>query len=75
MPEQQNGLIVGYAINITSIAGGERLHFQTTQLNLTIGGLTPHTSYECIIAAMTTIGTGPFSSIINVRTTEEGTSY
>ena len=40
-----------------------------------VEGLTPHTSYECIIAAMTRIGSGPSSAIVTVRTLEEGKKH
>lgn len=74
LPEQQNGLLIGYVVNITSLTGRERLYFQTVQLNLTVGGLTPYTTYECIVAAATQLGTGPSSPIVTVTTTEEGIS-
>ena len=70
--QEQNGVIVGYKINVTSIVGGERFSYETTELSLIVVGLTPHTTYECIVAAMTNVGAGPFSGIVTVQTSEEG---
>ena len=70
--QQQNGVLTGYTVNITQIAGEQRFHFQTTEQSLYVEGLTPHTTYECIIAAMTRVGTGPFSGIFTLQTFEEG---
>ena len=39
-PEDQNGLIVGYTINITDLETGERSQRLSTSTNITIGSLT-----------------------------------
>ena len=70
--EQQNGNITGYAVNINAINGEQTLQLHTAQLFLNVVGLAPHTVYECIVAAMTSVGTGPFSTITSVQTYEEG---
>ena len=74
-PEDQNGLIVGYTINITDLETGERYQHLSTSTNITIGSLTPFTTYICIIAARTNIGIGPFSTVVTVQTLEDGMCY
>ena len=74
-PEDQNGLIVGYTINITDLETGERYQCLSTSTNITIGSLTPFTTYICIIAARTNIGIGPFSTVVTVQTLEDGVCY
>ena len=74
-PEDQNGLIVGYTINVTDLETGERYQHLSTSTNITIGSLTPFTTYICIIAARTNIGIGPFSTVVTVQTLEDGMCY
>lgn len=69
--DQQNGVIIGYTVNVTEI-GGQLLSFDTTDEILSINGLSPHTLYEIVISARTSSGAGPFSPIISVQTHEEG---
>lgn len=70
--EQHNGNITGYVVNITAINREQTLQLHTTQLFLDVVGLLPHTTYECIVAAMTSVGTGPFSAISTIETYEDG---
>lgn len=72
LAQDQNGIIVSYRVNVTSIVGGERFYFETSDNYLSVSGLTPHTIYECIVSAMTRVGTGPFSGIVTVQTSAEG---
>lgn len=70
--EEQNGIVIGYKVTIAPIIGGERFNYETTDQFLSVVGLAPYTTYEIVIAAMTSIGTGPFSEIVTVQTSEEG---
>ena len=74
LPTEQNGIIIGYKVNVTPIVGGEKFSYETTEYFLYVLGLEPHTTYECIIAARTSVGMGPFSEIVTVQTSEEGSS-
>ena len=69
-PEEQNGLILGYVINITNISSGDIQQFSSDSHNLTVRSLRPFTSYTCIVAAYTSVGTGPFSAEVSVQTME-----
>lgn len=72
LAQDKNGIIIGYRVNVTSLVGGERFYFETTDNYLLVSGLTPHTIYECIVSAVTRVGTGPFSGIVIVQTSAEG---
>lgn len=74
LPTEQNGIIIGYKVNVTPIVRGENFNYETTDNFLYVAGLAPHTTYECIVAARTSVGTGPFSEIVTVQTSEEGSS-
>ena len=71
-PEERNGLIVGYTINITGLDTGERYQQLSASNNLTIESLSPFSTYICVIAARTSVGIGPFSTVVTVQTLEDG---
>ena len=71
-PEEQNGHIVEYVINITGLDTGERYQHLSASNNLTIGLLSPFSTYTCVIAASTSVGIGPFSTVVIVQTLEDG---
>ena len=69
-PDYQNGIILYYLINVTEIeteVTTVHTSFSTTY-SLTL--LHPAYTYECVIAAYT-VGLGPYSSPITVKTEEE----
>ena len=69
-PEHRNGIIIGYTVSLSSVSSAETRRVTTTDTNLTVTSLSPYTIYECVVAAYTSIGDGPPSSIILVRTDE-----
>ena len=70
--EDQNGVITGYIINITVVETGETMELFSVSNSLTLESLSPFTTYICIIAATTSIGTGTFSTPITTFTPEDG---
>ena len=70
----QNGIIVLYTINVTVADSGELFQLTSTTTSLTVTTLRPFTSYFCIIAASTSVGIGPFSTVITLQTPEDGMS-
>ena len=73
LPEERNGIITGYIINITAVERGEAMQLQSQSINITVD-VYPYTSYTFIIAATTSVGSGPYSTVITVRTPPEGRS-
>ena len=71
-PEDRNGPIVGYVINVTVIATGEMFQLTSSTNTLSVASLKPFTRYVCIIAARTQVGLGPFSTTVTVMTPEDG---
>ena len=71
--EQQNGVIIGYTVNIVS---DDNMMFQlyseqhATNLSATI--FKPYTVYRCAVAAITMPGTGPYSDDMVILTPEDG---
>ena len=71
-PENQNGIIVHYIVNITEMETGRLLSFtavNTTTLSVTM--LHPFYMYTCTVAAVT-VGIGPYSTTIKVILPEDG---
>ena len=71
-PENLNGIITGYSVNVTSTATGEVTLFTTILDFMSVTSLRPYTLYLCSVAAQTTVGMGPYTSPLIVRTNEEG---
>ena len=69
---EQNGVIIRYVINVTVVGTGHTFQLISTNTTLTVTNLTPYTTYNCIIAAETSAGTGPFSSQFTVSTPQDG---
>ena len=72
LPESQNGVITSYVIDVIEVETGEMFQLFSTTSNLTIDSLSPYTTYVCVIAAMTSIGVGPSSGNVTLRTLEDG---
>ena len=72
--EDQNGVIVEYTINVTAVETGEEFQFTSNTTIFTVTTLRPFTTYLCTIAASTSIGLGPFSTVFTLRTPEDGES-
>lgn len=69
----QNGVITGYVVNVTSLDSAVIQQISTTATNtLLVSGLSPFTVYSCIIAARTAVGLGPYTTVVTVQTLEAG---
>ena len=71
-PEDLNGRVIGYSINMTILQTGERLELFSNSITLTVYDLRPYTVYTCVSAAVTNAGYGPFSDAIQIETLEAG---
>ena len=72
LPEDRNGPITSYLVNVTVIETGEMFEINTTLTTFRLFFLTPFTTYEFVIAASTEVGLGPFSETVSVLTPEDG---
>lgn len=72
--QHRNGIITGYVINMTILATREVLQFLTFDSNYTVNFLQPFTVYNLIVAATTSAGIGPFSTVLTIQTLEDGKS-
>ena len=57
---------------MTVVGTGATFQLTSTTTPLSVFNLNPYTTYICIIAAVTTVGTGPFSSQFTLSTPEDG---
>ena len=69
--EEQNGVIIGYVIDVTLLETGEQFQLNSSTTSLELTNLRPYRTYWCIIAAATSVGLGPFNITI-VETLEDG---
>ena len=71
-PEDQNGIIRNYLVNISVVESGEHFHQLTSNTTvLVVDELQPYYTYSCIVAALT-VGTGPFTEASVVQLPEDG---
>ena len=70
--EDQNGAIVGYTIDTTVATTGVTYQLYSATTSLTLINLSPFTTYFIVIAASTSIGLGPYSTIFTLKTREDG---
>lgn len=73
-PEDQNGLIIQYSVNITHAESGVTFIVVTSSSHTSIEYVTlkPFTTYLCSVAAATSIGLGPYTSEISITMPEAG---
>lgn len=70
--EEQNGIITGYVVNVTLLLTGETFLLFSNTTTLLVDILKPFRTYVCIIAAQTSVGTGPFGTQITLQTLQDG---
>lgn len=70
--DQQNGIIIEYFINVTEADRGETFQETTNETSLSVYTLQPFTTYFCIIAASTSAGIGPYSTVFTIQTPQDG---
>ena len=70
--EDRNGVIIGYVINVTNTRRNETLQYTSNTTAITLTTLSPYTTYYCIVAARTSVGTGPFSAVLTLQTAPDG---
>ena len=75
LTEDQNGVITGYILNITSLVMGETKELFTESTAYTLDPASPYTLYSAAVAAQTDAGRGPFSVSISVQTLEDGVFF
>ena len=69
----RNGVITQYAVNISVSETGERFQRIVNGIEtLSLSNLHPYYEYTYIIAAATSVGTGPFSVRSSVRMPQDG---
>ena len=57
---------------MSAVETGEEFQLTSTTTFYTVTHLRPYTTYQCIIAASTSVGIGPFSTVVTIVTPEDG---
>ena len=70
--DQWNGIITRYIINVTVEETGHTFQLNSTTTTLRVNSLQPYRNYTCIIAAVTSVGIGPFSGSFTLITPQDG---
>ena len=70
--DQRNGIIINYVINVTVLETEENFILYSNTTSLFVDGLRPFRTFECIIAALTNVGIGPYSAIFTLSTPQDG---
>ena len=68
---EQNGRITNYTV-VFQEQGGANVPGNTVNRTFSAGGLTPYTNYTFQVAGVNDVGTGPFTNITTITTTEDG---
>ena len=68
----QNGVITVYTVEVTNTMTSNKDVYVTSSTTYTVASLDPYTTYECSVAANTSIGMGPFSAKLAFQTVEAG---
>ena len=68
----QNGVITVYTVEVINTVTSNKDVYMTSSSTLTVVSLDPYTTYECIVAANTSVGMGPFSAKLAFQTVEAG---
>ncbi len=69
IPEPTNGIISNYTINCNS---SDSVTVTGSTLSANLSGLTPFTTYSCMISASTGAGEGTASNTVTATTDEDG---
>ena len=68
---ENNGIITGYTV-VFQEQGGANVPGHTVDRTFSAAGLIPFTVYTFQVAGVNDVGTGPFTDIITITTSEEG---
>ena len=69
--DQQNGILRYYLVTLTSTLPTITRNISSTITSITVGGLTPFTSYTCTVS-VATVGVGPSTTGQTIVTQEDG---
>lgn len=72
LPSEQNGIIRGYTVSVTSV--DQALQFNIQNTSLVVAGLHPFTDYTVSVVAVT-VGPGVVAQGQSIRTYEDGEPF
>lgn len=72
-PEKQNGILISYIVNFTTVHSGSIVIFTVHSLEVEVGHLQPYSVYAVAVASQNSVGVGPYTRTALVQTLEDGT--
>ena len=70
--EERNGIITSYTVTVSRQGSDSSIQLTSPTTSISVSMLNPFTSYTITVAALTSIGVGPPSTLLNFRTAEDG---
>ena len=67
--------LIGYTVELREQQFGDSIRFNTSETSIIITGLEEYITYECKVAAVTSVAVGIFSSSVTITTLEAGINY
>ena len=74
LPEEQNGIIIRYVVNVTTVETGGGFELVSALNQLTVDSLHPYWTYIFTVSGETSVGVGPPSLAVTATTLEDGKS-
>ena len=71
--EYQNGLITNYTVIFLAARSTLQMTQISIETNTTLIPLSPYSTYQCMVAASTSVGIGPFTPTLTFETEEDST--
>ena len=72
LPQQQNGIVIQYVVNATTVETGEGFELVSALNKLTVDSLHPHWTYIFTVSGETSVGVGRPSLAVTASTLEDG---
>ena len=70
--EERNGIITSYTVTVSRQGSDSPIQIASPTTSISVSMLNPFTSYTVTVAALTSIGVGPPSTLLTFRTAEDG---
>ena len=68
----RNGPVINYGVNLTALEVPSVQILAISRNRISIAGLHPYYTYSCKVQAKTSVGSGPYSTSVNVTTLQDG---
>jgi hypothetical protein len=70
--EERNGIVTSYSVTVSRQGSDSLIQLTSPTTSISVSLLNPFTTYIVTVAAFTSIGVGPPSTLLTFRTAEDG---